>query len=64
MFSHESFRHGDVNDVIKDAEGEWEGRHRCTGWLIWDHVRADLGSRELAVMGLESQTVSARETAF
>ena len=29
---------------------------------IWVHVRADMGSREQAVMGLVSQAVSARVT--
>ena len=32
------------------------------GGLIWVHVRADTGSRERAVMGLESRAVLARVT--
>ena len=58
---HSSCR-GDVNDVIYDAEGAPEGRYGCTQRLIWVHVRANMGSCELAIMGLESRAVSAQLT--
>ena len=51
-----------MNDVIYDAEGAHEGRYECTQRLMWVHVRANIGSREWAVMGLESLVVSAQVT--
>ena len=60
MFMGGSSRHGDVNDVIYDAMPAWEGRYGCTRGLIWVQVRADMGSHERAIMGLETQAVSAR----
>ena len=55
-----SERRGDVNDVIYDAKGLSEGRNWCTGGPMWVHARADIGSCERAVMGLESRAVSVR----
>ena len=51
--------HGDVNDVIYDAEDASEGQYGCTRGPVWVHVRANMGSCEWAVMGLESRAVSA-----
>ena len=51
-----------MNDVIYDAKGLSEGRNWCTGGPIWVHARADIGSCERAVMGLESRAVSVRVT--
>ena len=51
-----------MNDVIHDAEGAREDRYGCRRGLIWVHVRADMGSRGRAVIGLESRAVSARVT--
>ena len=51
-----------MNDVIYDGDGAAKGLYGCTGGLIWVHARADIGSRERAIMGLESQAVSARVT--
>ena len=34
----------------------------CAHGTIWVHLRVDMGSHESAVMGLESQAVSARVT--
>ena len=49
-----------MNDIVSDAEGGYEGRYGGTGGPIWVHVRADIGTRELALLGLESLAVSAR----
>ena len=54
-----SLRLGDVKDIIYDADTAREGQYVCTRGLIWVHTRADMGSREPAVLGLESQAVSA-----
>ena len=51
-----------MKDVIYDADAASEGQYGCTRGLIWVHVKADMGSREGTVMGLESQAVSARVT--
>ena len=59
MFTRMSLRRSDVNDVIYDAEGAREGRYGCMRGRLWVHVRADIGSREQAVIGLESRVVSA-----
>ena len=32
MFTCGSVRHGDVNDIIYDAEGACEGQYGCTLW--------------------------------
>ena len=50
------------NEVIYDAEGTREGRYGCMLGLIWVHVRANMGSPERAIIGLESQAVSVRVT--
>ena len=43
-----------------EAEGAGECRYGYKGGLVWVHVRADMGSCERVVMGLESRAVSAR----
>ena len=55
-----------MNEVIYDAFGTGESRYGYTQGPLWVHVRADMGSREgvmgsheWAVMGLESQAISA-----
>ena len=48
-----------VSDVIYDADAAHEGQYRYTQGQIWVHTRADMGSHERAIMGLESQAVSA-----
>ena len=50
MFTRESLRHGDMNDVIYDAEGTGEGRYG----FMWGPIRTG--------MGLESRAVLARVT--
>ena len=62
MFMRRSLYCGHVNYLIYDAEGAHEGRYGCIGGPIWVHVRADMGSCEWAVMGLESLAVSAGVT--
>ena len=59
MFRRESLRHDNANDVIYDTDGAREGRYGCIRGPIWVHARADMGSREPAVKGLESRAVSA-----
>ena len=59
MFMRGFSRRSDVNDVIYDADMASEGQCGATRGLIWVHVRADIGSRERALMGLESRAVSA-----
>ena len=59
MFTRGSSCHGDVNDIIYDTDGAHEGPYGYTLGLIWVHQRADIGSHEPAVMGLESRAVSA-----
>ena len=49
-----------MNDVVYDAEGVHEGRYGCTREPIWVQARADMGSPEQAVMGLETRAESAR----
>ena len=51
-----------MNDVIYDAKGTREGRYGCSRGPILAHARAEMGSRERAVMGLGSRAVSARVT--
>ena len=53
---------GDVNGFIYDAEGAHEGRYGYMRGLKWVHVKANMGSREQAVMGFESRAVSAQLT--
>ena len=62
MFTCMSLYDSDINDMIYDAEGACEGRFECTRGPIWVHVREDMGSREWAVMCLQSQAVSAQVT--
>ena len=54
MFTNGSLCHGDVNDIIYDAEGACEGQYGCTRGPIWVHARAGNGSHEWVVMNLES----------
>ena len=54
----------DVNGVIYDDESTREGRYGYTRGLFWVHVWAYIGSRERAVMGLESRAASARLTKY
>ena len=60
MFKLGPLRRDDVNDVIYDAEIACEGGYWCTLGLLWVHMRANMGSKEQAVIGLESQAISAR----
>ena len=62
MLTSGSLHHGDMNDIIYDADAACEGRYGCMQGLIWVHTRTDMGPGEQAVMGLESQAVSARAT--
>ena len=59
-----SLRRGDVNGVSYDAEGTREGRYGHTRGPLWVHVRSYIGSRERAVLGLESRAASARLTQY
>ena len=56
MFTSGSSSRNDVNDVANDAEGA------PARGPIWVHKRADMGSRERDVIGLESRSVSAQVT--
>ena len=47
-----------MNDVNYNADGTREGQNECTCWPISVITRADMASREWAVMGLESRAVS------
>ena len=58
----ESLSREHVTDVIYDAEGAREGQYGCMQGLIRVLLRADMDSREGAVMGLESRAVSAKIT--
>ena len=42
-----------MNDVIYGAKSACEGLYECTRGPILVDARADMGSRERAVMGLE-----------
>ena len=59
MFMRGSSRHGDINGVIFDTDGAYEGRYGYKRGLIWVHLRADMCSCEWAIMGLQSRAVSA-----
>ena len=59
MFMCGSLCRDNMNDLIYDAEGTHKGRFGYTQGPLWVHVRADMGSHEPAVMGLESRAVSA-----
>ena len=61
MLKSWSLHHGDMNDIIYDAEGANKGRYGCTRADIGSR-EVDMGSRERAVMGLESRAVSALVT--
>ena len=37
MFTRESLRHDDANDVIYDTDGACEGRYGCMRGPIWVH---------------------------
>ena len=43
-----------VLSIIYDTKGACRGQYGCKRGLIWIHARADVGSREWAVMGFES----------
>ena len=46
MFTCGSLRHGDMNDVIYEADGTREGLYGYTRGPLWVYMSADMGSRE------------------
>ena len=63
MFTRRSSRGCDVNDAIMTL-GAREGQYGCSQGLILVHARANMGSRERAVMCLKSRSVSAQVTKY
>ena len=43
MLTSGSLHHGDMNDIIYDADAACEGRYGCMQGLIWVHTRTDMG---------------------
>ena len=54
MFMCWTLHRGDVNDVIDDADVAHERLYGYKQGSMWVYMRANMGSREQAVMGLES----------
>ena len=59
MFTRGSLRRGGENGVVYDTEDACEGLYGFTLGPVRVNVRANMGSFERAVIGLESRAVSA-----
>ena len=61
MLMRGSLNHGNMNNIY-DPDGARQGRYGCMRGRKWVYIRANMGLGERAVIGLETQAVSAQVT--